>query len=171
MDFKVLRRPAADSEQPEIAAYHRSVASALTELGVSYGGQFAIVPVNALDRLTAVDETTLGPFSRDSETSRQAALDNYPRAKTQRWRVLLAITAKPRTRDELARDLHLGDSSVDARVWELLQGSFVYESEERHRTRAGSAAAVLKVTDKGREEVRAHRDTARVDSARVSAEE
>jgi DNA-binding MarR family transcriptional regulator len=155
--FKLLRRPLADSEPADVQAYHREVAKALSELGVAHGEEFALMPASQLEG-SRVDAKTLGPFSRRSETSRQAALDNYPRAKTQRWRVLLAIFHRPRTRDALAQTLNLGDSSVDARVWELLRGGFVLESDERCRTRAGSEAAVLMVTSKGREEVRAHRD-------------
>lgn len=99
---------------------------------------------------------SLGPFTADSETSRQAALNNYPRSGTQRWKVLTTIVASGgKTRDQLAEDLHLPDSSVDARVWELKQGGFVEESSRRARTRAAAEAAVLVATKKGREEVEA----------------
>lgn len=155
-DFKIVLRPSAHSTRAVIDTYHREVAKALTDLGVGYGEKFVLMRASTL--ADGVDQDRLGPFSRDSETSRQAALDNYPRSTSQRWRVLIGIFRVPRTRDQLARDLNLGDSSVDARVWELLRGDFVFDSDERRRTSTGSEATVLKVTAKGREAVIEHDD-------------
>jgi predicted transcriptional regulator len=93
-----------------------------------------------------------------------SALANYPRSGSQRWRVLQEIAAKPRTRDELAADLSLGDSSIDPRVWELRQGGFVEDSDETRPTRQKSRAAVLRVTAKGLYEVREHRRGPAIDA-------
>jgi hypothetical protein len=88
----------------------------------------------------------VGPYSRESETSRLAALRVYPKSGSQRWKVLIAIARageRGMTRDELGEYLRLPDSSVDGRVWELKQGNWIDESDQKRKTRYGSLAAAL----------------------------
>jgi DprA winged helix domain len=92
----------------------------------------------------------VGPYSRGSDTSRYAALENTPHRDTQRAAVLEAIVTQPRTRDDLAADLGLPDSGVDGRIWELKKGGFVEDSPTMRRTRRGRRAHVLTPTPKGR---------------------
>lgn len=94
----------------------------------------------------------LGPFSKNSDTSRKAALGNFPKSGSQRDRVLRAIRdSGPQTgitRDELARKLGLPDSSVDGRVWELKQGQWVCEADHTRPTSSGGEAHALVLTGK-----------------------
>jgi hypothetical protein len=97
-----------------------------------------------------IEENSQGPFSRDSLTSKQAALENIPRSGTQRRRVFEAIATRTgTTRDEIAAALNLPDSSTDARVWELKKGGFVMDSDMTKRTRNQGVAAILTLTPKG----------------------
>lgn len=97
-----------------------------------------------------VKENREGP-SGPSETSKAAAYDNKPRSGSQRYKVLKAIqgTVTGLTRDEIAETLDLPDSSADGRVWELLQGGFIQETDRKRTTRNGSQAVVLVTTVKG----------------------
>lgn len=91
-------------------------------------------------------ENKLGPFTKKSDTSRRAALKNYPKSGSQRWRVLRAIRdsgEQGMTRDELAHFLQLPDSSVDGRVWELKQGDWAIDSEQTRTTQSGGEAHAL----------------------------
>ena len=96
------------------------------------------------------DQLEFGPFVRDSETSRQAALDNYPRQGTQRRKVLAALERQPSgmTREEIAVTLGLPDSSVRPRVVELIRGNWIQETPRTRRTSTGSKAAVLVAKDR-----------------------
>lgn len=130
----------------------RELTQALDQLRVQSGEDFAV--------MRSPDEEPQLKFSRRSETSRRAALDNYPRAGTQRWRVLHAISRHRDglTRAEAARHLALLDSSTDARVIELIRGGFIAPSNKTRRTETGSEAEVLVLTPKGRDEIWAHGD-------------
>lgn len=155
-DHVILRRPDAGANAEEQLAYRRAIVAAHERLGVRYGDEFAI---SAVERETLEDlDQRVGPVARGgSETSRQAAYDNFPRAGSQRWRVLLAIYLRPRTRDELAADLNLSDSSADPRVWELKKGGFIEDAEETRTTRHKSQAVVLRCTLHGAAEVVDHK--------------
>lgn len=99
----------------------------------------------------------LGPFSRNSKTSKKAAFDNMPRSGSQRRRVLEAIENNGLfgyTRHELSKDLKILDSAADARVWELLQVGWVVETERTRPTSSGSQAAVLILSDRGKRQLR-----------------
>jgi hypothetical protein len=105
-------------------------------------------------RVEEQDPTTngLGPFSKNSDTSRQAALLNFPKSGSQRERVLCAIRdsgEEGMTRDELARFLQLPDSSVDGRVWELKRGRWICESDRIRHTQNGAGAHALMLTVRG----------------------
>jgi hypothetical protein len=99
------------------------------------------------------DDDNLGGFVAGSSTSRKAALDNYPRSGSQRFAVLAAIAGageQGMTRDEAAVWLSKPINSVTARITELVQGGFVRQDDRRTRkTRNGSDAAVLVLTEKG----------------------
>lgn len=137
-----MRRGVADGAQ---------LRAALDELGIADGQDFLIAVPDDAD--VSADGDALGPFGA-SDTSRYAALANYPRSGAQRRRVLDAIIAARAvgqiglTRDELSHALNLADSSVDARVWELLRGGFVEVSGVRRRTRTNQLADVVRPTIK-----------------------
>ncbi len=90
----------------------------------------------------------VGPYG-DSETSKLAAIDNFPRSGSQRRRVLHSLVAsgeRGKTRDEISQELGLRDSSVDARVWELEKGGWIEESDAVRETSSGSKAVVMVLT-------------------------
>ena len=80
-----------------------------------------------------VEQLQLGPFQRDSETSRHAAIANYPRSGTQRARVLLLIAQGPHTDNELVDLTGLSPSSVRPRRVELVEAGLVEDSGQRRR--------------------------------------
>jgi DNA-binding MarR family transcriptional regulator len=107
--------------------------------------------------LTDPDVRELGPFARDSETSRQAAIANYPKQGTQRWRIIDYIGRRPAegrgsgaTRNELSYVLDLSENSIRPRVRELVEGGWIEETERTRLTDMGRDATVLVLTDRGR---------------------
>lgn len=107
--------------------------------------------------LSDLDAKQLGPFVRGSETSRKAALANYPRQGSQRQKVLLQVAfmsgtrERGVTRDELADRLGMSPNSVRPRVAELVEGGWVRESGRTRKTPLGRDAAVLEMTEVGSE--------------------
>lgn len=142
--------PGASPEERQ--RFARELIAALDRLEVAPGQGFVIAP----DTSGVLDANALGAFQRESETSRQAALDNYPRSGKQRHRVLLAIARAGeygRTREELAAELHLPDNSVRPRVRELIEGGWVRATERTRTTVTRSKSEVLALTPKGIYEV------------------
>jgi hypothetical protein len=101
-----------------------------------------------------IDPTTptLGPFQSHSRTSRQAALDNYPRSGTQRWRIIEALAETPEglTREQLSELLGIVLNSILPRVVELLNAGWIEESGGTRKTRQRCNAAVLVLTTRAR---------------------
>lgn len=144
-DMLRMTRPLESATHLERVAFVKELRSALDQLGVSPGGGFVIIP------LSQVDDMQLGPFQAHSDTSRKAALDNYPRQGSQRWRVLEALELRRErggTRDELAEELSLPPNSVRPRLVELMQGGWVTGTDRTRPTATGSEAEVLVVTEK-----------------------
>lgn len=145
-----LHRFSAQADEAARRDFGQRFLDALDRIGVEPDGEFIVGHPDVMDPSV----TDLGPFARRSDASRDAALQNYPQAGSQRERVLHAIAkagVRGATRDELAQTLELGDSTVDARVWELKRGAFVRDEPERQRdTRQGGKANVLVLTDKAR---------------------
>jgi hypothetical protein len=150
----VLRRPAATATEEEVRAYHRRVASALEELGVANGAEFH------LSAPAGLDARRLGPFARESETSRAAAIRAYPQQGSHRRRILFAIARAPEglTRDEIEDRVKLGGNTVRPRVRELIEDGYIEETETVRPTRLGSEAAVLALTGFGHSAIGAHGD-------------
>lgn len=101
------------------------------------------------------DSNELGPFARDSETSRKAALANYPRSGSQRERILRHVVARSSRvgergaiREEIQWELGLGGDTVRPRVKELIEGGWLRETEHTRRTTKGNEAVVLAPTQK-----------------------
>lgn len=140
--------------------FGRSLLGALDRLGVQPGMDFIVMPAHEQPSLMEeLEQPEMGPFAKGSETSRKAALDNYPRAGSQRRRVLLEIARGQehgRTREELATRLELDDNSVRPRVVELVNGGFIRETDKTRPTKAGSEASVLALTMKGMLALRDH---------------
>lgn len=110
----------------------------------------------------------LGKFARKSETSRQAALVNYPRSGSQREQILLAMARRielGRTREELATELRLPDNSVRPRVRELIDGGWIrvrtIDGDPVTRSTAlGNRSEVLELTADGARKVAARQPKA-----------
>jgi hypothetical protein len=152
-----LRRPSEDATQEERRSYFTTLRKALDEAGIGYGDEFMVVnPGTPEPHGPAADDASangLGGFARDSATSRKAALDNYPRSGTQRARVLAALMeaadgAGGLTRDELCVALNMPPNVLTPRVKELIDGGWAHETDVNRRTRAGSEAVVVAVTEK-----------------------
>jgi hypothetical protein len=89
-------------------------------------------------------------YVKGSSTSLAAAIDNLPRAGTQKARILTYLsTVDGATRDEIERDLNLSGNAVRPRVKELQEEGLVEETERTRRTRSGSQATVLVATNSG----------------------
>lgn len=127
------------------------------ELTCSEGHPFRAMP----GELSDPDEKALGPFVRDSETSRQAALAAYPRQGSQRWTILQYLFDREEegrpgcTREELAKDLGMSPDSVRPRCVELRRGGWicavasgcgVADTDETRTTEHGNEAEVLVLT-------------------------
>lgn len=170
--YRKLTRPPSDASPIEVGIYRREMAAALSAVGIDFGEEYVVVKASefnqqqSLDAAPAeADQSQLGPFVRDSETSRQAAIDNYPRKGGQRHTILTVFAAQipmgnPEpdgslvylgyTRDELERITSLSGNAVRPRVKELLDGGYLEETEDTRPTRTGSEATVLQITSDGR---------------------
>lgn len=138
-----LRRPASRGELPD---YLHRLCAALDELGVGHGEEFVIAKPEDVD----VTNGQLGPFMRQSSTSREAAIGSYPRQGTNRQRVLEAIKARGEhgmTRNEIAERFGWSDSQTHPRAWELVNGGFVVAQGTRP-SRLRHDAEVLVATPK-----------------------
>jgi len=106
---------------------------------------------DAAPQATPPNKNTLGPFARDSKTSRASALANYPRSGSQRERVLREIEKAGRrgaTREEISFGARMNDNSVRPRVRELIDGRFIVASDATRPTRSGGDAEILFLTTK-----------------------
>jgi hypothetical protein len=136
---KLVRRPTGKRDGP---IRLRELKEALDAEGVQPGEQFTVSRID-------VPGDGLGPFVKDSDTSRQAALNNYPRTGSQRYRVVEYLRQTPSTRDELEVALGLCSSTIHPRVWELVKGGWIWETPQTRLTRLGCEAHVLALTEKG----------------------
>lgn len=146
-----LNRPHDGATVDERRDFGRELLAALDRLGVQKGDPFVVGNGKAQSNLYDIEEidaSNLGPLG-STETSRKAALDNYPRSGTQRHRVLMALYVASRTRQEIAKATDLPDNSVRPRVKELMTGGWVETTGETRVTETGSDADVLKLTMKG----------------------
>lgn len=171
MPHRKLKRPKADASAEEVAAYHRTVAVALVDLGVDYGEEFIVLPAaevtgSKLYKVEEPGERALGGFRQGSDSARKAALDNYPRSGTQRELVLLVLASageRGMTSDEIAREEGINLYSVKPRLIELREGGWAEQNGKTRPSPRGSATDVYVATAKGREAARlpASRDPAR----------
>lgn len=107
---------------------------------------------DAFSKLDDPSENRLGPFASDSDTSRKAALANFPRSGSQRNRILRAVeeSRNGMTRPEIAEDLGISENSVRPRVKELIEGGWLEDTDDTRLTDSGQEASVLFATDKKR---------------------
>lgn len=148
-DRPPLVRPEA-SDPAAKSALIASLELQLEALGIKPGERF-VVSAPAKYAPGEVEADSLGGFGSKSEASRKAAIDNYPRSGSQRYRVLAQIVhTGGRIRDQLAVELDMPTQSCTARVTELIEGGWAEETAEHRRTRNGSEAAVVVATEKGR---------------------
>jgi hypothetical protein len=93
----------------------------------------------------------MGPFASGSETSRAAAISNYPRSGSQRHRVLLTIARGQHgaTADEIAEEMGVGLNSVRPRIVELREGGWIKDTRMTRKTPTGADATVMVLTTKG----------------------
>lgn len=125
-----------------------------------------------LAALKPLESKQLGPFVSTSETSRLAALANYPKQGTQRQRIVAFLKhwhdgavlrsgalrdvaifelESGATRFELGEELGMPTNTVGPRVKELIVGGWVRESGQVRETRFGREAVVLVLTAKALE--------------------
>lgn len=145
-----LTRPAEGALLEERAAFGRELLAVLTRLGVGPGDDFLVSAHEG--RELGVDEKTLGRFAAQSETSRKAALDNYPNSGIQRHTVFVAVAeAGPRgvISDEIADAKRIRLYSVKPRLIELREGGWVRQNGETRPSPTGSDVDVYVLTEKG----------------------
>lgn len=121
-----------------------------------FGGpaEEAPAPVAAAP-LPDYEQNRLGGFTADSETSRQAALDNYPRSGRQRHEILMAVFrsgAHGMTFDEVREQN--GIYSADRRMSELVDGGWLDRTERTRKTTHGSDANVMVCSQKAIDTIR-----------------
>lgn len=104
----------------------------------------------------------VGGSRRDGpDTSRRAALDNYPQSGSQRWKVLMALVESEdqgATYAELAEMTGLGggaSGSAGKRVSELRRDGWIEPTGRTRLTPLGSESQVMVVTDAGLRELQA----------------
>lgn len=153
-----------DHDGEELPADWRLALAADLE-GESVLGNAAVIEEVSFEvdavKLSEPGTPALGPFVRDSSTSRRAALDNYPRQGSQRWRIIRVLFGRgPGTRDWIAHELGLTNQSVTPRVLELVRGGWVRETDREAETRSGSMATVVELTEKAREYIAKNGDVA-----------
>lgn len=88
-------------------------------------------------------------FAKASKTSREAAIENWPKRETQKSAILRWLRANKDyglTRPQLARYTDLSGDSVRPRVRELIEEGLVEETERTRKTASGSEASVLVAT-------------------------
>lgn len=98
----------------------------------------------------------LGGFTADSETSRNAAIFNYPRSGRQRHAILMAVfKAGPqgKTFDEVRNEQDI--YSADRRMSELVDGGWLERTERTRRTTHGADANVMVCSAKAVQEIQA----------------
>ncbi len=144
-------------DRPDFASCKRSEARTYAEhLEATIEELRADLAQTERGNIKEVGGKALGGFARDSKTSRKAALENYPRSGSQRWRILNHIGNQGdegRTRQEVAEDLGMAIQSATGRITELVQGGWVRADGDRTRkTPQKSDAEVLILTEKGRRE-------------------
>ena len=152
-EVRILRRPTSREELPDT---FRQLGQFCEELGIDHGDKIMVAKYEVgEDGLPPekIAQHEMGGFARDSETSRQAALDNYFRKPTQQWEVLLMIAEagqRGMIREEIVEAGHLGTQSVTARcAWLKNDAGWIEEDGRKRQTTRGSNAAVLTVTPEG----------------------
>lgn len=102
------------------------------------------------------DRNELGGFRQDEgDTSRRAALDNYPRSGNQRHQILMAVFragSHGMTFDEVRQQNDI--YSADRRMSELVDGGWLERTERERRTQHGSMANVMICSQKATEWIR-----------------
>lgn len=129
------------------------VLRALDDLGIRPGDDFTVA------RAPLDTGRRRGHSHHDErETSIHAARDNVPRVGSQRWRALGAL--------EYAGDRGLiftelqattGIDSMRQRLSDLVRDGYAEDSGRRRNTPRGSSAAVIVITPRGRDVMRARR--------------
>ncbi len=108
-----------------------------------------------------VGKNQLGPWVKGSDTSRQAAIDNYPRSGTQRWKVFAHIACAGErgcTRNELEKKIGRSISSINPRVAELKEQNKIEPNGKTRTTPLGSQAEILVLTSEAIDELINDRD-------------
>ena len=142
----LIRRP---TRQADITACWRALVRAWEAEGIQRGDYFEVRPHTDgdMDRLK---------FDRGSETSRNAAIYNYPRRDSQRKRIVEAVLTAGvwgLTSDEAEVDLGISHQTCSARMNDLREGGFItcqmVDGEKvTRKTRQGADAEVMVATQK-----------------------
>lgn len=95
-------------------------------------------------------DQSLPPFQAHSDTSREAAIEQYPRAGTLRRRVLdhlQQVGAEGATDDEIQVALEMNPSTQRPRRVELERAGLIERLDATRKTRAGRQAHVYVTSD------------------------
>lgn len=157
-EYAKVTRPEEGAGPPEVKAYLASLGRALEHIGIDYGQEFAVVPGDSIGTQASLDDLDdqLGPFAKDSETSRQAAIDTYERMRDHHLLLLHVIGAtgdSGMTRDEMEVRTHLEGNTIRPRVDELVKGKMLEVTTRTRLTRKMSRAKVIVITPHGRAEM------------------
>lgn len=154
----LIRRP---TRQADITATWRALVRAWEAEGIKRGDYFEVRPHDEgdMDRLK---------FDKGSETSRNAAIYNYPRRDSQRGRILQAVLTAGQwglTCDEAEESLQIVHQTCSARMNDLRDGGFIacqmVDGEKiTRKTRSQADAEVMIATQKAIDADVAARETA-----------
>lgn len=152
--LKTLTRPSEKATRDERVSFVTELRETLDELDIAPGEQFVITSSQGslLYDVPDPDANALGPIGA-TDTSRKAALDNFPRSGSQRHRILVSLGSSSKTRYELCVTLEMPNQSVCPRIKELINGGWVRSTADTRVTATGSDAEVLEVTEKGAKEL------------------
>lgn len=95
-------------------------------------------------------ENQLGGFREgDPDTSRQGAIDAYPRSGSQRWKALMSIAFHRDGATYANVEDDTGIRGIWKRISELKEAGFIFSESTRLVPETGSQADVYFLTDKG----------------------
>jgi hypothetical protein len=154
----ILTRPLLGDRSQAGINLAQEITHELEHLDIKPGQAFFLLP-HVEDQskqltLSDPDKKHLGPFAWESETSRRAAIDAYPRQGSHRWKILKALVVSSLTRYEITQRTGLLENSVRPRVIELIEGGWIEETDLTRPTNSKSKAVVLSLTAKARRDDR-----------------
>ena len=123
-----------------------SIYDTLDEIGVDYRVEEVSI---SEDQALKPDENHIGGFKANgSDTSRNGAIDAYPRSGSQRWKALLCIAKSPNGMTYMEVEHATGVRGIWKRISELKEGEWVEANGERFIPETASLGDIYFATDK-----------------------